>query len=88
MTAATLDKEKESAAIAGLTNVEFREGFGEQLPVLNNWADATISNGMLNLMPDKLKALIEMFRLLSQVKCFSRKVLLLAPSSATKMHLC
>jgi ubiquinone/menaquinone biosynthesis C-methylase UbiE len=37
----------------GLGNVEFREGFGEALPVFDSWADVVISNGVLNLMTDK-----------------------------------
>ena len=59
-----LDKARTSAASAGMTNVEFREGFGESLPVENSWADVVISNGVLNLMPDKDAALREMARVL------------------------
>jgi len=64
MTPAMLDKARTSAAEAGLTNVEFREGFGEALPVEDSWADVVISNGVLNLMPDKDAALREMARVL------------------------
>jgi SAM-dependent methyltransferase len=62
MTPAMLDKARNSAA--GMNNVEFREGFGEALPAEDNWADAVISNGVLNLMPDKDAALREMARVL------------------------
>ena len=62
MTPAMLDKARNSAA--GMKNVEFREGFGEALPAEDNWADAVISNGVLNLMPDKDAALREMARVL------------------------
>ena len=34
------------------------EGFGESLPVEDGWADVVISNGVLNLMPDKAAELI------------------------------
>jgi ubiquinone/menaquinone biosynthesis C-methylase UbiE len=44
--------------------VEFREGYGEELPVPDDWADVVISNGLLNLMPDKSAALEEMARIL------------------------
>jgi SAM-dependent methyltransferase len=64
MTPAMLDKARSSATAAGMTNVEFREGFGESLPVEDGWADVVISNGVLNLMPDKDAALREMARVL------------------------
>jgi len=64
MTPAMLDKARTSAAAANMTNVEFREGFGESLPVEDGWADVVISNGVLNLMPDKDAALREMARVL------------------------
>jgi SAM-dependent methyltransferase len=64
MTPAMLDKARSSAAAAGTHNVEFREGFGEALPAEDGWADVVISNGVLNLMPDKDAALREMARVL------------------------
>jgi len=64
MTPAMLDKARSSAAAAGMRNVEFRAGFGESLPVEDGWADVVISNGVLNLMPDKDAALREMARVL------------------------
>lgn len=44
--------------------MEFREGLAESLPVPGRWADVVISNGVLNLLPDKLTALQEMARVL------------------------
>src|SRR5207253_8170805 len=64
MTPAMLLKARTSAAAAGTQNVEFREGFGESLPAEDDWADVAISNGVLNLMPDKDAALREMARVL------------------------
>jgi arsenite methyltransferase len=64
MTPAMLAKARASAAAAGVTNVDFREGFGEALPIEDGWADVVISNGVLNLMPDKDAALREMARVL------------------------
>jgi SAM-dependent methyltransferase len=64
MTPAMLDKATASVAEAGLTHVEFRLGYGESLPVPDAWADVVISNGVLNLMPDKVAALTEMARVL------------------------
>lgn len=64
MTPAMLARARNAAAEAGIANVEFREGFGESLPVPDDWADVVISNGVLNLMPDKAAALAEMARVL------------------------
>lgn len=64
MTPAMLDKAKRSAAAAGLSNVMFRHGYGEALPIPDGWANVVISNGVLNLMPDKTSALREMARVL------------------------
>jgi len=64
MTPAMLSKARASAAAAGIANVDFRDGLGEALPVEDAWADAVISNGVLNLMPDKDAALREMARVL------------------------
>jgi arsenite methyltransferase len=64
MTPAMLEKARQAAEEAGLSNVEFREGYAEELPVADGWADVVISNGALNLMPDKAAALQEMARVL------------------------
>jgi arsenite methyltransferase len=64
MTPAMLNKARRAAVEAGLTNVEFREGYAEALPVPDGWADVIISNGVLNLMPDKAAALSEIARVL------------------------
>ncbi len=64
MTPAMLQKARSGAATVGITNVEFREGYGEALPIPDAWADVVISNGVLNLMPDKSAALMEMARVL------------------------
>jgi arsenite methyltransferase len=64
MTAAMLQKARQGAAEAGMQQVDFREGYGEELPVPDEWADVIISNGVLNLMPDKDAGLREMARAL------------------------
>ena len=64
MTPGMLRKARQAAAEADLANVEFREGYGEALPVSDEWADVIISNGVLNLMPRKEDALKEMARVL------------------------
>jgi ubiquinone/menaquinone biosynthesis C-methylase UbiE len=64
MTQAMLEMARKSAHEAGAGNVEFREGLAESLPIPDGWADVVISNGVLNLVPDKLAALQEMARVL------------------------
>jgi arsenite methyltransferase len=64
MTPAMLEKARHAANEARIDNVEFRSGFGEVMPIPDGWADAVISNGVLNLMPDKLASLQEMARVL------------------------
>jgi len=64
MTPAMLRKAQQAANKARLDNVLFREGYGEELPVADEWADVVISNGVLNLMPDKAAGLEEMARVL------------------------
>lgn len=64
MTPAMVQKARAGAAEAGLRNTHFHEGLAESLPVEDGWADVVISNGVLNLFPDKLGALQEMARVL------------------------
>ena len=64
MTPAMLDRARAAAKESGLENVEFREAYMEDLPVPDDWATVVISNGVLNLTPDKQKTLGEMFRVL------------------------
>lgn len=64
MTPAMIGKARAAAAESAVDNVEFREAYMEELPVPNGWADVVISNGVLNLTPDKPKVLGEMFRVL------------------------
>ena len=64
MTREMLDKARAGAAEAGLSQAEFREGYAESLPVSDRWADVVISNGVVNLCPDKLAVFREMHRVL------------------------
>jgi SAM-dependent methyltransferase len=64
MTPAMLERARASAAAMGVRNAEFRLAFAEKLPVPDGWADVIISNGVLNLFPDKLAGLEEMARVL------------------------
>jgi arsenite methyltransferase len=64
MTQAMLDKARRNAEVLGLDQVEFREGVVESLPVEDESIDVVISNGVLNLTPDKEQAFAEAFRVL------------------------
>jgi len=64
MTPAMVARATESAARIGCNNVRFEQGLAESLPAPDAWADVVISNGVLNLFPDKLAGLQEMARVL------------------------
>lgn len=64
MTPEMLERARAGAEEADIFNIEFREGFAEQLPVEDGWADVVISNGVINLVPDKLGAYREIARVL------------------------
>jgi arsenite methyltransferase len=57
-------KARGAAEQIGASNVEFRKGSAEGLPVESNSIDLVISNGVLNLAPQKLPALQEILRVL------------------------
>ena len=64
MTPEMLERARDSAKRLGLSNVEFRQGFIENLPVESNTVDVIISNCVINLSPDKSKVFAEAFRVL------------------------
>lgn len=64
MTEQMIIKARDNARKLGFSNVEFRTGDIEEIPVSDNLADVVISNCVLNLVPDKKKAFSEIFRIL------------------------
>ena len=64
MTPEMLAKARGNAARLGAQNVEFREGYIEQLPVADGEADVVISNCVINLSPDKPQVFREIYRVL------------------------
>lgn len=70
-TPAMIEKAKANAQKLGFTNVEFRKGDIENIPVSANVADVIVSNCVLNLVPDKDKVFKEIFRVLKQGGHFS-----------------
>ena len=59
-----LERAKENTRLVGALNVEFMEGSAEELPFPDNSFDVVISNGVFNLVVDKVKALGEVYRVL------------------------
>jgi arsenite methyltransferase len=63
-TPAMINKARKNAEARGFTNVDFRQGDIEDLPVTSNKADVIVSNCVLNLVPNKHKVFSEIFRVL------------------------
>ena len=64
MTPEMLKKSRGTTDALGFSHVEFREGLAERLPVEDGWADAVISNGVINLCADKRAVFAEIRRVL------------------------
>lgn len=64
MTPEMLKKSRATADTLGFAHVEFCEGLAEDLPVEDGWADAVISNGVINLCADKRAVFEEIRRVL------------------------
>ena len=64
MTEAQREKAIGLAQAGGFSQVEFRPGFLEELPVGPGEADCVISNGVINLCPDKVRVFAEAARVL------------------------
>jgi arsenite methyltransferase len=64
MTPQMVERARSNAREAGVTNVEFRFGEIEALPVPDASADVVISNCVINLSPDRARVLAEAFRVL------------------------
>jgi arsenite methyltransferase len=64
MTPEMREKSRSNAALLGLDNVVFRDGLAENLPVADSSVDVVISNGVINLCPDKLRVYREIHRVL------------------------
>lgn len=70
-TPAMIEKARTNAHKLGYTNVEFRQGDIENMPVSNNIADVIVSNCVLNLVPDKNNVFSEISRVLKPGGHFS-----------------
>jgi SAM-dependent methyltransferase len=64
MTDAMIERARKSAAETGMPQVEIRKGDATSLPVANDSVDVVISNGVLNLVPEKERGFAEIIRVL------------------------
>ena len=64
MTPEMIERAQSSAKRMKIQNVEFRQGYLEELPVESNSVDVIISNCVINLSPDKEKVFAEAFRVM------------------------
>jgi len=64
MTPAMLERARESSAAMGLANVELHESLIESLPLPDGSVDVVISNGVIDLVPDKDAVFSELDRVL------------------------
>ena len=64
MTDAMLNKARQYATDHGFTQVEFRKGMSESLPIEDGTVDLVISNCVINLSPDKAQVFAEIARVL------------------------
>jgi arsenite methyltransferase len=71
MTEAMIEKARKNAQTLRYTNVEFRLGEIESMPIADNTADVVISNCVLNLVPSKKQAFAETLRILKPGGHFS-----------------
>jgi arsenite methyltransferase len=70
-TEAMITRARENAEKLGYTNVEFRQGDIESMPVTANLANVIVSNCVLNLVPNKHKVFSEIYRVLKPGGHFS-----------------
>lgn len=70
-TEAMIQKARTNAEKIGYTNIEFRQGDIEQMPVNDNVADVIVSNCVLNLVPNKSNVIKEIYRVLKPGAHFS-----------------
>jgi arsenite methyltransferase len=64
MTSEMVDKARANARKGGYTNIDFRQGDLENMPVADKYVDVVVSNCVINLVPDKRMVFREAFRVL------------------------
>lgn len=85
MTETMIELARKNANKLQLQNVEFRLGDIENIPITSNIADVVVSNCVLNLVPNKLKAFSEMYRILKPGGHFSVSDIVLVGALPTEI---
>ncbi len=65
MSSEMVERARQNLSLTNLRNVSFQECSAEDLPFPDKDFDVVISNGVFNLIPDKRKALKEVFRVMN-----------------------
>ncbi len=86
MTEAMIEKANQNAAKMGYKNMEFILGEIENIPLPSNTADVVVSNCVLNLVPDKIKAFSEIHRVLKPGGHFSISDMVLVGSLPNELR--
>jgi arsenite methyltransferase len=68
MTPEMIERARRNAGKLNISNVEFRQGYLEELPVADSSVDVVISNCVINLTPDKFQVFKEIARVLKPGK--------------------
>src|SRR5215218_736601 len=84
-TPAMIDLARKNAAVRGFTNIEFRQGDIEEMPVPKDSADVIVSNCVLNLVPNKDGVIKEIYRVLKPGGHFSISDIVLEGELPTEM---
>jgi len=79
-----IEKARANAEKLGFSNVAFRQGDIDSMPVTSNMADVIVSNCVLNLVPNKHKVFSEIFRVLKPGAHFSISDIVLAGALPSK----
>ena len=64
ITSEMVDRARANARKGSYTNIDFRQGDLENMPVADNYVDVVISNCVINLVPNKRMVFKEAFRVL------------------------
>lgn len=85
-TPAMIELANKNNAVRGYTNVEFRQGDIENMPVEDNVADVIVSNCVLNLVPDKNAVIKDIYRVLKPGGHFSISDIVLSGNLPEKIQ--
>lgn len=87
MTPEMITKAQQNTSELGLTNVNFIAGYDEELPIPTAWANLVISNGAINLSPDKDTIFSEMFRVIKPGGVFRSRISLCRSKSQIALRI-